>query len=128
MGDFVSAKNDFERMWMLCDSHLSTLLKLGPEITSAMFRIALCRHTDFVAIQRNINEWCIKLYKNCLAQGITHSSVKPEELVPLVTQSVSYIAYDWCCVNGSYDLRKRVRRAVEVLCGIAPEYCRSCSD
>lgn len=123
LGQLFSAKNDFERMWLICESQLTKLLNLGPEITSALFRIALIRHTDFMAMQSNLNESVLKLYKNCLAQGIASNDAYPEELVSLVTQAVNYIAYDWCCTNGAYDLKKRARRAAEVLYGIAPEYC-----
>lgn len=124
MTRFLSAKNDFERMWLICETQLNKLLKLGPEITSALFRIALIRHTDYMTLQDNLNESLLKLYKNCVAQGIARNDSSPEELVPLVTQAVNYIAYDWCCTNGAYDLRERSRRAAEVLYGVAAEYCR----
>ena len=125
MQDFINAPNDFERMWLLCSRQLAITEKLGPELASAVLRLNLVKDINYLRSQAEINRWCIRLYKNCLSLGIARSDAAPEELVPLVTSATVSIVYDWCKAKGAFPLFKTVRRAVEVLYGVRPEFCRS---
>ena len=122
MSSFLTADNDFERMWMLCDSVLTIAENNGWEFISAIYRVELEQQTGFFDFMKRIDEWCIKLYRNCLASGIAKSSADPEKLVPLVAKTISQITYEWCCAKGAFPLKPAARRAAEILYGIEPQY------
>lgn len=122
MSSFLTADNDFERMWMLCDSVLSIAENNGWELTSALYRVELEQHTGFFDFMKRIDEWCIKLYRNCLASGIAKSYTAPEKLVPLVAKAIFQIVYEWCCAKGGFSLKQAARAAAETLYNIEPQY------
>ncbi len=107
MDSFLNAPNDYERMWILCDRQLSVTETLGPAVSAAVFCIELNKSSGFFDSQEEINKWYVKLYRNCLAQGIAVSAAAPEEIVPLVDKMVRQIIYDWCRCDGAFSVKKR---------------------
>lgn len=121
MPAFINAKNDFERMWIFCDYGLSIALALGPEVMGAMFCIELKRNVGYFQTE-TVNRHCINLYRNCLELGIARHYAAPEELVPLATDLAYQITYNWCRQKGAFPLRDTVRKAIETIYGILPEF------
>ncbi len=121
MPAFINAKNDFERMWILCDYGLSIALALGPEVMGAMFCLELKREAGYFRTD-TVNQHCIHLYRNCLELGIARHYAAPEELVPLATDLAYQITYNWCRKKGAFPLRDTVRKAIETIYGILPEF------
>lgn len=121
MPAFINAKNDFERMWILCDYGLSTALTLGPEVAGAIFCIELKRNAGYFQTE-TVNQHCINLYRNCLELGIARNYAAPEELVPLATDLAYQITYNWCRQKGTFPLRDTVRKAIETIYGVLPEF------
>lgn len=123
MSAFLTAENDFERMWLLGDRALSVIEMLGPDTTGSIFQMELTMHYGFLEFQKDVDQWMIKLHKNCVKQRIVSTGAASEEIVPLVNKCVIQIAYDWCKCGGSFPLKKTVRRAAEVLYDVVPGYC-----
>ncbi len=69
-----------------------------------------------------MNQHCIHLYRNCLELGIARHYAAPEELVPLATDLAYQITYSWCRQKGAFPLRDTVRKAIETIYGVLPEF------
>ncbi len=121
MSAFINSKNDFERMWILCDYGLSIALALGPEVMGAIFCLELKRDAGYFQTD-TVNRHCIHLYRNCLELGIARHYAAPEELVPLATDLAYQITYNWCRQKGAFPLRDTVRKAIETIYGVLPEF------
>ncbi len=121
MPAFINAKNDFERMWILCDYGLSIALALGPEVMGAMFCLELKRNAGYFQTD-TVNRLCIHLYRNCLELRIAWHYATPEEIVPLATDLAYQITYNWCRQKGAFPLRDTVRKAIETIYGVLPEF------
>lgn len=118
----MDADNDFERMWILCDRYLDIVYKFGPELTGALLRLELSGYLDNQSKCHGMDDWFIRLMRNCQKNGVILSEEKAEILVPMVTDAVYMDTYNWCRLQGKFSLRQRARRTVETLYHVAPEY------
>lgn len=120
---FVDAKNDFERMWILCDRYLQIVLNLGPELSSTLMRLELTGEIDMISMAREGNDMFIRLYRNAQEAGVIRSQEPAEQMAPLGPDMVYLITYDWCRTRGGFSLRARARQTSEMIFNVAPE-CR----
>lgn len=120
---FVDARDDFERMWILCDRYLQVLLNLGPELSSTLMRLELAGEIDMISMAREGNDMFIRLYRNAQRAGVIRCQEPAEQMAPIGPDAVYLITYDWCRTRGSFSLRARARQTSEMIYNVAPE-CR----
>lgn len=121
-GDFIAAKNDFERMWILCCRYLYVAESNGPEVTGALFRLELMGELNIIDSVHSVDEWFIQMTKNAQAAGVILNSERPEELAPMGVDIAYYTTYEWCKRKGAFNLRQTVRRRAEAVYCVAPEH------
>lgn len=121
-GSIISAKNDLERMWVLCCRYLSISESFGPELAGSLFGLDLMDELDIVDEVHSIDNWIVELTKNAQTMGVILSPEPPEVIGPLSVSAVFYTVYDWSRHKGSFCLRQRARRAAEAVLNVAPEY------
>lgn len=119
---FVHADNDFERMWVLCDRYLELAKELGPELMGTLMRLELAGEMDCLSEVHSVDNWLIRLTRNCQASGIMRNTDPAEKLVPMAVDLVYQVCYSWCSTRGSFSLRARARERSEIFYGVAPEY------
>lgn len=125
--DLLDAKNDFERMWNLCDRLLSVVLDFGPELTASLISLELEEPIGILDVIHGMDPWLIKLARNAQQSGILLNPEPPERLIPLISNLVYQVTYNWCRCKGGYSLRRKARSAAEIVLYVAPEY-RMTSD
>lgn len=121
-GDFIAAKNDFERMWILCCRYLYIAESNGPEVTGALFRLELMGELNILDAVHSIDEWFVQMTKNAQAAGVILSPEKPENLALLGIDLAYHTTYEWCKRKGSFSLQQTVRRRAEAVYCVAPEF------
>ena len=121
-GDFIDAENDFERMWILCDRYLAVSLAFGPRMRQALFQLDVVGAVNILDKVREVEDWMIRLCRNCQKTGIILSPEPAEIIAPLSVSAVWQVNYDWARSLGSFDLRARARRTSEAVLNVAPEY------
>lgn len=121
--DFISAANDFERMWILCNRFLTVAIEFGPELTGALFRLELLQELDILDSTHKVDEWMIQLAANCQKAGVILNSEPAEVLAPIGVDIAYYTTYEWCKKKGAFPLRQAVRRREEAMYILVPE-CR----
>lgn len=121
--DFISATNDFERMWILCNRFLTVAIEFGPELTGALFRLELLQELDILDSTHKVDEWMIQLAANCQKAGVILNSEPAEVLAPIGVDIAYYTTYEWCKKKGAFPLRQAVRRREEAMYILVPE-CR----
>lgn len=94
--DFISAANDFERMWILCNRFLTVAIEFGPELTGALFRLELLQELDILDATHKVDEWMIQLTSNCQNAGVILSPESAETIAPLGVDISYYTTYEWC--------------------------------
>lgn len=119
--DFISAKNDFERMWILCRRYLDVAETMGPEVTGALLRLDLLGEVDILTQVHSVDEWFIRMCANCLQSGVMQSREPAETLATLGVDIAFYTTYEWCRANGAFRLKELVRRRAESVYGVAEE-------
>ena len=119
---FVDAKNDFERMWILCDRYLQVVLTLGPELTGTLLRLELMGEIDMIGMAREGNDMFIRLYRNAQQAGVILSREPAERMAPIGPDAVYLITYDWARQKGRFSLRAKARQTSEMIYNVAPEY------
>ena len=120
--DFISAANDFERMWILCNRFLTVAIEFGPELTGALFRLELLQELDILDATHKVDEWMIQLAANCQKAGVILSTESAETIAPIGVDIAYYTTYEWCKKSGAFPLRQTVRRRAEAVYNVAPEY------
>ena len=125
--DFISAANDFERMWILCNRFLTVATEFGPELTGALFGLELLQEARKVTGQpivttHKVDEWMIQLTSNCQNAGVILSPESAETIAPIGVDIAYYTTYEWCKKSGAFPLRRVVRRRAEAVYNVAPEY------
>lgn len=121
--DFISAANDFERMWILCNRFLTVAIEFGQELTGALFRLELLQELDILDSTHKVDEWMIQLAANCQKAGVILNSESAEVLAPIGVDIAYYTTYEWCKKKGAFPLRQAVRRREEAMYILVPE-CR----
>lgn len=119
---FVTAENDFERMWSLCDRYLKIALDFGPELTGSLFALELEEPIGLYENVHSTNDWLTILTKKCQEQGIIRIHAAPEAIVPIATNAAYQTTYDWCRLKGGFPLEARTRRCVEIVYDVTEEY------
>ena len=104
---FMDAKNDFERMWVLCDRYLTIAYQFGPALTGALMRLELMGELDNLRQIHQSDDWFIRLTRNCQASGIMRSREPAEVLAPMGADMVYQVTYDWCRCGGDFSLRRK---------------------
>lgn len=120
--DFIAAKNDFERMWILCCRYLDVAEVNGAEVTGALLRLDLLGELDILGQVHTVDEWFVRLVGNCLQSGVMVSNEPPEKLASLGVDIAFYTTYEWCKTKGRFKLKPAVRRRAEDVYGVAEEY------
>lgn len=121
--DFLSAKNDFERMWSLCERFLLLAERLGPALTGAMLSMELNESLGIYDNMDSVNEWLVALMRNGQASGVIRCANAPEIMVPIVSGQVFQVIFNWCRCRGAFPLQEKARFCAETLYDVAPE-CR----
>ncbi len=146
--DFIKASNDFERIWLLTDAFVSLAEENGLELNRIIFMLELKNSCMFFELLSTFNDWLIQLTANCqslgtyeqfLAQngkilvscfsglsrlGIIRNQTLPQKLVPLQLTLAKGIFFEWVRTDGSFSLKETMRREIEVLLDVLPEYRR----
>ena len=122
LNHFMDAKNDFERMWLLCDRYLDVAYQFGPELTGALMRLELMGELDILRQLHAADDWFIRLMRNCQQTGVILSPEPAERMAPMGVDNVYQVTYDWCRRRGDFSLRRRARIASEIFYNVAPEY------
>ncbi len=120
--EFIAAKNDFERMWILCCRYLAVAESNGPEVTGALLRLDLLGEINILDTVHTIDDWFVQMAKNAQVSGVMLSPEPAEMLAPLGVDIAYYTTYEWCRQKGSFNLRQVVRRRAEALYNIAPQH------
>lgn len=120
--DFIAAENDFERMWLFCCRYLDVAESIGPEVTGALLRLDLMGEISVLDQIHSIDEWFIKMTRNCQQIGVMLTAEPAEELSKLGIDIAFYTTYEWCKGKGGFNLKKCVRRRAEAVYAIAPEW------
>lgn len=121
-GEFIAAKNDFERMWILCYRYLAVAESNGPEVTGALFRLDLMNEINILDSVHGVDDWFVQMTKNAQDAGVILNTDPAETLAPLGVDIAYYTTYEWCKRKGAFNLRQTVRRRAEAVYGVAPEY------
>lgn len=120
--DLITARNDYERMWVLCSRYLKIANSFGPELTGTLFRLELLGELDILSEVHKIDKWMTELTKNAQAMGVIKSPEPAEIIAPLSVSMVYYVTYDWCKSKGGFSLQKRAREVTETVLNLAQEY------
>ena len=119
---FIGAKNDFERMWILCDRYLAVSLRLGPELMNTLLKLDLEGTVDMYFKTHEVDEWMTRLCRNCQQTGVILNTEPAEEIAPLSVSAVYQVCYAWAREGGNFSLRQRARKTAETVLCVAPEY------
>lgn len=120
--DLITAKNDFERMWVLCNRYLKVANSFGPEMTGTMFRLELLDEIDLLDEVHKIDDWMIELTRNAQEMGVIKSPEPAEVIAPASVDIVYYATYEWCKSKGGFSLQRRARELSEAVLNVAPAY------
>ena len=118
IGDLVSAENDFERMWCIGSRYIDIVLEFGPKLIGTLMQMELKGELDALAMVHSVDDWFIRLTRNCQQVGTIRNAAPPEILGPMGVNAVYQVTYDWCSHQGQIPIRRRARQAVD----LAPEY------
>lgn len=122
LNHFMDAKNDFERMWILCDRYLAIAYRFGPALTGALLRLELMGELDILTQIHAADDWFIRLMRNCQQTGVILSPEPAERMAPMGVDNVYMVTYDWCRRGGDFSLRREARIRSEIFYNVAPEY------
>lgn len=120
--EFISAENDFERMWLFCCRYLDIAESTGPEVTGALLRLDLMGEITVLDQIHSIDEWFVQMTRNCQQTGVMLSTEPAENLSKLGIDIAFYTTYEWCRNRGNFNLKQQVRRRAETVYSIASEW------
>lgn len=120
--ELLSADNDFERMWVIGERYMSLSEKTGPDVMGAVFGMELQGQFDLTEMIASINDWFVRLTRNCQRAGIIRSTEAAEDLGPALVDQVRFCMYMWSAYAGKYPMRSHARRLCEMMADLAPEY------
>ena len=122
--EFLNAKNDLDRIWLLYDRYLTLAMEFGPDLTGALFSLELQKPVGVFEFFDAFNDWFVKLIRNCQEAGLIRNKNRPEDIVVLGVRIAVGAAYEWCLTGGSFDLREVALAEHEILYDVLPEYRR----
>ena len=123
--DFVRAKNDFERMWCLCERDIRLAEELGPALTKVILSMELNESIGLYDTLKPASDWLITLMGNAQTAGIIRCPTPPKIMVPIANDLILQVVFDWCRCGGAFSLRERARFYVENVYDVAPAYRRT---
>lgn len=118
----LDAANDFERMWSIAHRYLQVVLEFGPTLTGSLMQLELEGSLDNLKSVHAVDDWYIRLMKNCQKSGVILSEEPAEVLAPMAVDSVYMVTYRWCCSGASFPLVREARVTAETVYNVAPEY------
>ena len=98
--EFLNAKNDLDRIWLLYERYLRLAVEFGPELTGTLLSMELRKPVGVYEFFGAFNEWFIKLIGNCQAAGLIRNRNKPEDIVVLGIRIAVGAAFEWCRSGG----------------------------
>ena len=122
--EFLNAKNDLDRIWLLYDRYLTLAMEFGPDLTGALFSLELQKPVGVFEFFDAFNDWFVKLIRNCQEAGLIRNKNRPEDIVVLGVRIAVGAAYEWCLTGGSFGLREVALAEHEILYDVPPEYRR----
>ena len=120
--EFLNAKNDLDRIWLLYDRYLTLAMEFGPDLTGTLFSLELQKPVGVFEFFDAFNEWFVKLIRNCQEAGLIRNKNRPEDIVVLGVRIAVGAAYEWCLTGGGFDLREVALAEHEILYDVPPEY------
>lgn len=120
--DFIDAKNDFERIWCLYEQDLRLAEELGPALTGAILSMELTDSLGIYGKMDTVNNWLISLARNAQASGIIKCTCPAETIVPIVSDLMLQVIFNWCRCKGDFSLREKARFYAETIFDLAPEH------
>lgn len=118
----LDADNDFERMWSIAYRYLQVVMEFGPTLTGSLLQLELDGSLDNLRSVHAVDDWYIRLTKNCQKSGIILSREPAERLAPMATDMAYLVTYRWCCSGANFPLARETRERVEMVYNVAPEY------
>lgn len=118
----IRAENDWERMWSLANGYLSIVLDWGPTLGASLLSLELEGVVDIYSTTTEINEWMITLGTNCQKAGIIRNRTDIHELVPVASDLIYQVCYNWCRQKGQFPLVETARKYAETLYDIDEAY------
>ena len=125
MDNFVSAENDFERIWLLYAYFINLAMNVGPVVSASLMIIELNKNAGIYDKMMKVRKWSIPLCKNCQKLGIIRNTTDAGVLLPLVSASLNNLVFEWSRKRGDFPLYEQSRQAAEVLFDVAPEFRKS---
>lgn len=122
--EFLNAKNDLDRIWLLYDRYLTLAMEFGPDLTGTLFSLELQKPVGVFEFFDAFNDWFVKLIRNCQEVGLIRNKNRPEDIVVLGVRIAVGAAYEWCLTGGGFDLREVALAEHEILYDVPPEYRR----
>ena len=122
LNHFMDAKNDFERMWVLCCRYLDVAYRFGPALTGTLLRLELMGELDILKQLHAADDWFVRLMRNCQQTGVILSREPAELMAPMGVDNVYQVTYNWCRRGGDFSLRREARIRSEMFYNVAPEY------
>lgn len=120
--EFLNAKNDLDRIWLLYDRYLTLAMEFGPNLAGTLFSLELQKPVGVFEFFDAFNEWFVKLIRNCQEAGLIRNKNRPEDIVVLGVRIAVGAAYEWCLTGGGFDLREVALAEHEILYDVPPEY------
>ena len=120
--EFLNAKNDLDRIWLLYDRYLTLAMEFGPDLTGTLFSLELQKPVGVFEFFDAFNDWFVKLIRNCQEAGLIRNKNRPEDIVVLGVRIAVGAAYEWCLTGGGFDLREVALAEHEILYDVPPEY------
>lgn len=102
--------------------YIARPLEYGAELTKVIFMLDLTQNYGFFGMASGFNDWLIPLLSNCQAAGIVRNTSDARELIPMQVNLAKALVFDWACANGDFPLLDTMRRQIEILLDLAPEY------
>ena len=128
VNDIIFAKNDLERMWLICDRFLTIAIEFGPELMASLMQLELKGEIDQLSRIHMTDDWLIKFADSCKMSGIIKNTSPAEIFAPFGIEIAYQITYKWCLQGGNFNLRSVVREYNEIFYNVAPEYRMSKED
>ena len=122
LAQLASAKSDLERIWMIYDRYLQLTMDFGPDLTSTLMELELKNKIGIFDFTEVLAPWLAKFVKNCQDGGMIRNQNKPEDIVALGMRIAIGAAYEWCRVDGAFNLREKALSEHEILYDVPPEY------
>ena len=119
--NMIEADNYWEQICIGFESILSRSEEFGPELYSQLFIANLKENKGTFKFDQKLKKVMISLFTKAQKNGQIRNDSDPEALyMSCVYASFGY-GVVWCLNNGSFNLLKDFRHAVEIICNVHPD-------